>query len=87
MLFNHVKTTTKKMFVNYKRVGYNKNVLKQSACLMVNPIRVGNFGFLFNCKLVRLIYLYLYMRGLGPDDVSMARPTRIKQLDFFCSGI
>ena len=25
------------------------NVLQQTACLVVNPITVGNFAFLFNC--------------------------------------
>ena len=25
------------------------NVLQQTACLVVNPIKVGNFVFLFNC--------------------------------------
>ena len=28
---------------------YNINVLQQTACLVVNPITVGNFAFLFNC--------------------------------------
>ena len=31
---------------------YNINVLQQTACLVVNPITVGNFAFLFNCMLV-----------------------------------
>ena len=30
----------------------NINVLQQTACLVVNPIMVGNFAFLFNCRLV-----------------------------------
>ena len=33
-------------------IGYNINVLQQTACLVVNPITVGNFAFLFNCTLV-----------------------------------
>ena len=33
----------------YKKIGYNINVLQQTACLVVNPITVGNFAFLFNC--------------------------------------
>ena len=32
--------------------GFNINVLQQTACLVVNPITVGNFAFLFNCTLV-----------------------------------
>ena len=34
---------------HYKKIGYNINVLQQTACLVVNPIGVGNFAFLFNC--------------------------------------
>ena len=34
---------------HYKKIGYNINVLQQTACLVVNPITVGNFAFLFNC--------------------------------------
>ena len=30
-------------------IGYNINVLQQTACLVVNPITVSNFTFLFNC--------------------------------------
>ena len=30
------------------RYTYNNNVLQQTACLVVNPITVGNFAFLFN---------------------------------------
>ena len=32
-----------------KEIGYNINVLQQTACLVVNPITVGNFAFLFHC--------------------------------------
>ena len=32
-----------------KKIGYNINILQQTACLVVNPIMVGNFAFLFNC--------------------------------------
>ena len=34
---------------HYKKVDYNINVLQQTACLLVSPITVGNFAFLFNC--------------------------------------
>ena len=32
-----------------KRIGYNINIMRQSACLVFNPITVNNFAFLFNC--------------------------------------
>ena len=38
-----------KIVSHYKKIGYNINVLQQTACLVVNPIMVGNFAFLFNC--------------------------------------
>ena len=36
----------------YKKVGCNITVLWQTAGLVVNPIRVDNFAFFFNCMLV-----------------------------------
>ena len=38
-----------KIISHYKKIGYNINVLQQTACLVVNPITVGNFAFLFKC--------------------------------------
>ena len=38
-----------KIISHYKKIGYNINVLQQTVCLVVNPITVGNFAFLFNC--------------------------------------
>ena len=43
------KGTIIKIISHYKKIGYNINVLQQTACLVVNPITVGNFAFLFNC--------------------------------------
>ena len=36
-----------KIISHYKKIGYNINVLQQTACLVVNPITVSNFAFLF----------------------------------------
>ena len=38
-----------KIISNYKNNGYSINVLQQTACLVVNPVTVDNFAFLFNC--------------------------------------
>ena len=38
-----------KIISHYKKIGYTINVLQQTACLVVNPITVGTFAFLFNC--------------------------------------
>ena len=40
-----------KISSHHKKIGYNINILQQTACLVFNPITVGNFAFLFNCKL------------------------------------
>ena len=39
----------RKIIVRYKRIGYNINIMRQSACLVFNPIMVNNFASLFNC--------------------------------------
>ena len=46
---NNFSTQFIKIISHYKKIGYNINVLQQTACLVVNPITVGNFAFLFNC--------------------------------------
>ena len=33
-------------------VGYNLDIMRQSACLVLNPITVYSCGFLFNCTMV-----------------------------------
>ena len=52
-----------KNIMRYKRIGCNVDVMRQSACLMVNPVTVNNFAVLFNCMPV----------GRGSD--SMIAPT------------
>ena len=50
----------KKIIVRYKKIGYsfisllvyNINVLRQTACSVVNPIKVNSFAYLFNCTTV-----------------------------------
>ena len=67
--FQHSSLTTSflaqfiKIISHYKKIGYTINVLQQTACLVVNPITVGNFAFLFNCTPV------------GRTSVSLAVPT------------
>ena len=39
----------RKIIVRFKRIGYNINIMRQSACLVFNPITVNNFASLFNC--------------------------------------
>ena len=35
--------------IRQKRIGYDLNVMRQSACLMINPITVDNCAALCNC--------------------------------------
>ena len=53
----------KKVIMRYKRIGYNVDVMQQSACVVVNPITVNDFAVLLNCTPV----------GRGSD--SMIAPT------------
>ena len=39
----------KKIIKRYKRLGYNMDIMRHSACLVVNLITVDSYGFLFNC--------------------------------------
>ena len=39
----------RKNIVRYKRIGYNINIIRHSACLVFNPITVNNFASLFIC--------------------------------------
>ena len=38
-----------KIISRYRRIGYNLNVMRQSACLVFNPIMVDNYAAFFNC--------------------------------------
>ena len=38
----------KKLIVRYKKIGYNIDVLQQTACLVVNPVKVDIFAYLFD---------------------------------------
>ena len=39
----------RKIIMRYKRIGYNLNVMQQSACLVINSIKVDGYAALFNC--------------------------------------
>ena len=39
----------RKIITRYRRIGYNLNVMRQSACLVFNPIMVDNYAAFFNC--------------------------------------
>ena len=37
------------IIMRYKRIGYILNVMRQSACLVINPSTVDGYATLFNC--------------------------------------
>ena len=39
----------RKIILRNKCIGYNLKVMRQSACLVINPITVDSFAALFNC--------------------------------------
>ena len=43
------KDQFRKIITRYRHIGYNLNVMRQSACLVFNPIMVDNYAAFFNC--------------------------------------
>ena len=39
------------LIYRYKRIGYNPYVMRQTACLVINPTSVDSFASLFNCTM------------------------------------
>ena len=46
----------KEFIKRYIKVGYNLDVMRQSTCLVLNPIMVYSYVFLFNCTTVGKAY-------------------------------
>ena len=42
----------KKITIRYKTIDNNIDVLRQTACVVVNPTKVNSFAYLFNCTTV-----------------------------------
>ena len=61
---------TENYYLYRLRIGYDLSVMRQSACLVLNPITVDNFAALFNCTPVD-----------RASDSMMARP---KAIHFVC---
>ena len=40
----------RKLINRYKRIGYSLDIMRQTACLVVNPIIVDGYASLFNCR-------------------------------------
>ena len=67
--FKHIMGRTdfsdqfRKTIKRHKRIGFKSNVMRQSVCLLINPITVDNFSALLNCTPVD-----------RASDYMMARP-------------
>ena len=48
----YISDQFKKIVKRYIRVGYNLDIMRQSACLVLNLITVYSYGFPFNCTTV-----------------------------------
>ena len=46
---NGYSVQLRKIITRYRRIGYKLNVMRQSACLVFNPIMVDNHAAFFNC--------------------------------------
>ena len=63
-----------KIISHYKKIGYNINVLQQTACLVVNTITILNFAILLDCTTAGQTLDYMTiptLRLIGPDVVSV----------------
>ena len=83
----------RKIIIRYKRIGYIINIMRQSACLVFNPITINYFASLFNCTLVgrasdsMMVPTYLFqLVGAGAFS-PVACPTGVQLLVFFCSSV
>ena len=45
---NDFSTQFHKITLKYKNIGYNRNIIRQTVCMVVNLITVNNFASLFN---------------------------------------
>ena len=73
----------RKIITRYRRIGYNLNVMRQSACLVFNPIMVDNYAAFFNCGSGVRFYDGLDLKlfilvGWGRSFLSVAWPTGVQ---------
>ena len=69
----------RKIIMRNKRIGFNLNVMQQSACLIINPITVDGYAALLNCTPVDRAFSLL-----GPELSSVAWSTGTQLIIFIC---
>ena len=79
------------MIIPHKRIGYDLNVMRQSACLLINPITVDNFDVLLlhaDRSGVRLydgpdLKLFILV-GADRSSLAVALSTGAQLMIFYC---
>ena len=81
----------RKIIIRHKHINYDLNVMRQSACLVINPITVDSFAALFNCTPVDWVSDYdgpdlklFILLGLDRGSSSVDLSTRAQLMIFFC---
>ena len=70
---------------HYTLQTYNLNVMRQSACLIVNPIMVDNYAAFFNCTPGSGVRLYDgHDKGIHFIWLSIGWPTGVQLVFYFC---
>ena len=74
------RNNSEKLINRYKRISYSLDNMRQTACLVINPIIVDGYASLFNCTTaVRA------SNSMTLDDLSLAWPTVVQLLVFIYS--
>ena len=81
----------RKIIMRNKHIGYNLNVMRQSACLVINPITVDGYATLFDCmpvdrasKSMMAPPKAIHFSRLGPELSSVAWSIGAQLIIFFC---
>ena len=89
-----IRPEIRKIIVRFKLFRYNINIIRQSSCLVFNPITVNNFASLFTRRWVRRQTQWwprhkaIYFELVGADAfLFVAWPTGVQLLVFICSSV
>ena len=82
----------RKLIYRYKRIGYSLDIMRQTACLVVNPMLMAMLHSfiarrLFGPQTEWRPLLKTLTSGLGLNDMSLAWPAVVQLLVFIYSGI
>ena len=83
----------KKLIYCYRSISYSLDIMRQTTCLVVNPITVDSYASFFNCTTAvrasdSMTALHETLTsGLKLDNMSLAWPAVVKLLVFIYSGI